>query len=62
MGEKLRATVEQAGDTSVVKLAGFLDENNNLKKLVAKIPAGTTAVIDLGDDRAHQLVSAFATG
>jgi len=48
MGEKLRATVEQAGDTSVVKLAGFLDENNNLKKLVAKIPAGTTAEIDLG--------------
>jgi anti-anti-sigma regulatory factor len=47
MADKLRAIVEQAGDTSVVKLAGFLDENNNLKKLVAKIPAGT-AEIDLG--------------
>jgi anti-anti-sigma regulatory factor len=47
MADKLRATVEQAGDTSMVTLAGFLDENNNLKKLVAKIPAGT-AEIDLG--------------
>ena len=47
MGEKLRATVEQAGDTSVVKLAGYLDEHNNLGKLVSEIPAGT-AEIDLG--------------
>lgn len=47
MADKLRAIVEQAGDTSVVKLAGFLDENNDLNELVAKIPAGI-AEIDLG--------------
>src|SRR3569623_125590 len=47
MAHKLRATVEQAGDTSVVKLAGNLDEDNNLGRLVSEIPAGT-AEIDLG--------------
>jgi anti-anti-sigma regulatory factor len=46
MAEKLRATVESEGDTSVVKLVGFLDEENKLKRLVEKIPAGT-AMIDL---------------
>lgn len=46
MTDKLRATVEHEGDTSVVRLAGYLDEDNNLKGLVEKIPAGT-AMIDL---------------
>jgi anti-anti-sigma regulatory factor len=46
MTDKLRATVEHEGDTSVVRLAGYLDEDNNLKGLVDKIPAGT-AMIDL---------------
>ena len=46
MAAKLRATVEQDGDTSVVKLVGFLDEENKLKPLVEEIPAGT-AMIDL---------------
>lgn len=46
MTDKLRAVVEHDGDTSVVKLAGFLDEDNNLKGLVEMIPAGT-AMIDL---------------
>jgi anti-anti-sigma regulatory factor len=46
MTDKLRAVVEHDGDTSVVKLAGYLDEDNNLKGLVDQIPAGT-AMIDL---------------
>jgi anti-anti-sigma regulatory factor len=55
MTEKLRATVESDGDTSVVKLVGFLDEENKLKRLVEKIPAGT-AMIDLaGVERINSL-------
>ena len=55
MAEKLRATVESEGDTSVVKLVGFLDEENKLKRLVEKIPAGT-AMIDLaGVERINSL-------
>ncbi len=47
MAEKLRAIVEQQDrETSVVKLSGFLDEGNKLKRLVEQIPAGT-AMIDL---------------
>jgi anti-anti-sigma regulatory factor len=46
MTDKLQAVVEHAGDTSMVKLAGYIDEDNDLKGLVAQIPAGT-AMIDL---------------
>lgn len=47
MAPKLQATVEQQDDEiSLVKLSGFLDEENKLKRLVEKIPAGT-AMIDL---------------
>jgi anti-anti-sigma regulatory factor len=46
MTEKLRATVERAEDNSIVTLAGFLDEDNNLKALVEEIPAGPV-MIDL---------------
>jgi anti-anti-sigma regulatory factor len=47
MAKTLRATVESEGDASVIKLVGFLDEDNNLSGLVKQIPAGT-AMIDLG--------------
>lgn len=46
MMEKLRTAVETEGDTSIVKLAGFIDEHNKLKTLVEQITA-TTAMIDL---------------
>jgi anti-anti-sigma regulatory factor len=46
MTQKLRATVENADDASIVTLAGFLDEDNNLKALVEQIPAGPV-MIDL---------------
>jgi anti-anti-sigma regulatory factor len=46
MAAKLRAEVESDGETSLVKLVGFLDEENKLKRLVEQIPAGT-AMIDL---------------
>jgi anti-anti-sigma regulatory factor len=54
--EKLRAVVEQQDEeTSLVKLTGFLDEENKLKRLVEKIPAGT-AIIDLaGVERINSL-------
>jgi len=56
MAEKLRAVVEQQDEeTSLVKLTGFLDEENKLKRLVEKIPAGT-AIIDLaGVERINSL-------
>ncbi|MBV8761633.1 MAG: anti-sigma factor antagonist [Deltaproteobacteria bacterium] len=44
--EKLRTAIENEGDTSIVKLAGFIDEHNRLKQLVEQITA-TTAMIDL---------------
>lgn len=47
MNEKLRTAVENEGDTSIVKLAGFIDEHNRLKTLVDQITAAT-AMIDLG--------------
>jgi anti-anti-sigma regulatory factor len=46
MMEKLRTAVENEGDTSIVKLAGFIDEHNRLRQLVEQITA-TTAMIDL---------------
>lgn len=48
MNPKFQHTVQQRGEVSYVKLAGVLDEDNELGELVDKIPNGT-AVIDLGD-------------
>jgi len=48
MTEKLRATVEHEGESCLVKLAGYLDEDNDLKGLATQIPAGT-AMIDLAE-------------
>ena len=47
MSAKLRTAVETEGDTSIVKLTGFIDEHNRLKMLVDQITAAT-AMIDLG--------------
>lgn len=47
MSAKLRTAVETEGDTSIVKLTGFIDEHNRLKTLVDQITAAT-AMIDLG--------------
>lgn len=46
MSAKLRTAVETEGDTSIVKLTGFIDEHNRLKQLTEEITA-TTAMIDL---------------
>ena len=46
MSAKLRTAVETEGDTSIVKLTGFIDEHNRLKQLADEITA-TTAMIDL---------------
>lgn len=48
MSDKFHASVQQRGDTSYVKLAGVIDEDNELGELLDKIPAGT-AIIDLGE-------------
>jgi anti-anti-sigma regulatory factor len=48
MSQKFQAAVQHRGDTSYVKLAGVIDEDNELGELVDKIPNGT-AVIDLGE-------------
>lgn len=48
MGQKFQATIERRGEASYVKLAGVIDEDNQLAELVDRIPAGT-AYIDLGD-------------
>jgi anti-anti-sigma regulatory factor len=46
MNERLLATVQQRNDESNVRLAGILDEDNNLGELVGKVSAGR-AVINL---------------
>ena len=46
MNERLLATVQQRNDESNVRLAGVLDEDNNLGELVGKVSAGR-AVINL---------------
>src|SRR5574337_1317557 len=48
MSQKFQSSIQHRGDVSYVKLAGVIDEDNELGELVDKIPAGT-AVIDLGD-------------
>ena len=48
MTQKFQASVQHRGDVSYVKLAGVIDEDNELGELVDKIPTGT-AVIDLGE-------------
>jgi anti-anti-sigma regulatory factor len=48
MSQKFQASVQHRGDVSYVKLAGVIDEDNELATLVERIPHGT-AVIDLGE-------------
>jgi anti-anti-sigma regulatory factor len=48
MSQKFQATVHQRDDVTFVKLAGVIDEDNELTDLVDKIGAGT-CVIDLGE-------------
>jgi anti-anti-sigma regulatory factor len=48
MSQKFQATVNHQNDVSYVKLAGVIDEDNELADLVDRIPSGT-AVIDLGE-------------
>src|ERR1043166_1845584 len=48
MSQKFQATVNHQNDVSYVKLAGVIDEDNELADLADKIPTGT-AVIDLGE-------------
>jgi anti-anti-sigma regulatory factor len=48
MNQKFQATVSHQNDVSYVKLAGVIDEDNELGDLVDRIPSGT-AVIDLGE-------------
>ncbi len=48
MSQKFQASVSHRDDVSYVKLAGVIDEDNELPGLVEKIPAGT-AVIDLAE-------------
>jgi anti-anti-sigma regulatory factor len=48
MSQKFSSSIQHRGDVSFVKLAGVIDEDNELSELVDKIPNGT-AVIDLGE-------------
>ena len=48
MSQKFQAAVHQRDDVTFVKLAGVIDEDNELTDLTDKIPAGT-CVIDLGE-------------
>src|SRR5262245_55195076 len=48
MSQKFQAAVNHQGEVSFVKLAGVIDEDNELGDLVDRIPSGT-AVIDLGE-------------
>ncbi|HEY4242975.1 MAG TPA: hypothetical protein VGM88_24335 [Kofleriaceae bacterium] len=48
MSQKFQSSIQHRGDVSYVKLAGVIDEDNELTDLVDKIPTGT-AVIDLGE-------------
>jgi anti-anti-sigma regulatory factor len=48
MNAKFNSSIQHRGDVSYVKLAGVIDEDNELGGLVEKIPIGT-AVIDLGE-------------
>ncbi len=48
MGQKFQATVHQREEVSYVKVAGVIDEDNELGGLADKL-GGTTAVIDLSE-------------
>jgi anti-anti-sigma regulatory factor len=48
MSQKFQATVHQRDDVTLVKLAGVIDEDNELTDLIDRIGAGT-CVIDLGE-------------
>ncbi len=48
MGQKFQATVHQREDVSFVKVAGVIDEDNELSSLADKL-AGATTVIDLSE-------------
>ncbi len=48
MSHKFNATIQHRDDVSYVKLAGVIDEDNELANIVDRIPRGT-AVIDLGE-------------
>jgi anti-anti-sigma regulatory factor len=48
MNQKFQAAVHQREDVTYVKLAGVIDEDNELQELTEKIPAGTV-VIDLSE-------------
>lgn len=48
MSQKFQATVHQRDDVTFVKLAGVIDEDNELSDLVDKLGGGT-CVIDLGE-------------
>ncbi|ACY17927.1 STAS domain-containing protein [Haliangium ochraceum] len=48
MSQKFQAAVHHRDDVTFVKLAGVIDEDNELTDLADKIPPGT-AVIDLGE-------------
>ena len=48
MSQKFTAGIQQHDDVSLVKLAGVIDEDNELSELLDKI-SGSTAVIDLGE-------------
>ncbi|MEZ4400602.1 MAG: hypothetical protein R3B06_11320 [Kofleriaceae bacterium] len=48
MSQKFQASVHHRDDVSYVKLAGVIDEDNELTSITDKIPSGT-AVIDLGE-------------
>ncbi len=48
MSHKFNSSIQNRDDVSYVKLAGVIDEDNELANLVDRIPRGT-AVIDLGE-------------
>jgi len=48
MGQKFQATIHQREEVSYVKVAGVIDEDNELGSLAEKL-GGTTAVIDLSE-------------
>lgn len=48
MSHKFNSSIQHRDDVSFVKLAGVIDEDNELATLVDRIPRGT-AVIDLGE-------------
>lgn len=48
MSHKFNATIQHRDDVSYIKLAGVIDEDNELANIVERVPRGT-AVIDLGE-------------